>query len=221
MCFSYQSSLATFIIGLVGSVLLLNFGNPRFSLENHISGIFFIFISLIQFMDFLIWIDLKNTIGLNRLATTIGPLLNIGQPTILYLIKLIYMKPNLLEGNNLQIALLNLLYFGYIMYVYFRFTRENQMKTGVKHGHLNWEWLEYHNPFTYLVVFAVNIFYLTDFAYSSLVFGITYLFLLLSMLFFKYNVGELWCFFGAFIPIIVFVSTSSKSGAKGVATELQ
>jgi hypothetical protein len=208
MCFNYQSSFATFLIGLVGSFLLIYYGNPRFSLETRVSGIFFIFISFIQFMDFLIWIDIKNTIGLNRLATTIGPLLNIGQPTILYCIKLFYLTPsNMYNLKDMAVAIINIVYFGYILHVYNRFTRESNMITKVSHGHLDWKWLDYHNPYTYLVIFAINIFYLTDFVYSSLVFLITYLFLLLSVKFFKYNVGELWCFFGAFIPIILFLST--------------
>jgi hypothetical protein len=129
-------------------------------------------------MDFLIWVDIKNTIGLNRLATTIGPLLNIGQPTILYCIKLFYFYPSMYNPTDILVALLNIVYFGYILQVYYRFTRENKMITKVSHRHLDWEWIDYHNPYTYLVVFAVNIFYLTDFVYSSLVFGITYLFLL-------------------------------------------
>ena len=60
MCFNYKASLFAFSIGIIFSILLIYCGNPKYSLENKISGIFFIFISFIQFMDFLLWIDIKN-----------------------------------------------------------------------------------------------------------------------------------------------------------------
>ena len=67
MCFNYKVSLFTFAIGTIFSILLIKYGNKKYMLENKITGIFLIFISLIQFMDFLFWIDLKNTIGINKL----------------------------------------------------------------------------------------------------------------------------------------------------------
>ena len=112
MCFSPSSSLFTFIIGTVFSIILINFGNPKYKLENMVFGIFFIFISAIQFMDFLFWIDLKNKIGVNKIMSIIGPLLNAGQPTILYVIKNLVLKPDLLSLNflNLVVLFLNIDY---------------------------------------------------------------------------------------------------------------
>jgi hypothetical protein len=40
-------------------------------------------------MDFLFWIDLQNKLGINYIITLLGPLLNVGQPLILYVIKLL------------------------------------------------------------------------------------------------------------------------------------
>jgi hypothetical protein len=164
-----------------------------------------LFISAIQLMDFTFWMDLKNTMGLNKLATIIGPLLNVGQPTILYVIKLLYFTPNVLSATNFnwQVMVLNVLYALYLLAMYFRFiTTETQLTTSTSHGHLNWPWLKYANPYYYLILFAVNIFYLTDFKYSLSMFIITYFFLYLSYKWFPYNMGELWCFFGAFIPAV-------------------
>jgi hypothetical protein len=73
MCFNYKVSLFTFIIGTVFSILLFKYGNKKYKLENKVSGIFLIFISLIQFMDFLFWIDIKNEYGINKITTIIGP----------------------------------------------------------------------------------------------------------------------------------------------------
>ena len=45
------------------------------------------FVSGIQFMEFLFWIDLHNKIGINKVVTIIGSLFNIGQPLSIYIIK--------------------------------------------------------------------------------------------------------------------------------------
>jgi len=156
-------------------------------------------------MDFTFWMDLKNTMGLNKLATIIGPLLNAGQPTIMYIIKVLYFTPNVLSATNFnwQVMALNILYALYLLSMYFRFiTTEPRLTTSTSHGHLAWPWLKYANPYFYLILFAVNIFYLTNFNYSLGMFIITYFFLYLSYKWFPYSIGELWCFFGSFIPAV-------------------
>ena len=90
MCFNYKVSLLTFLIGVVFSVLLFLYGNPKFTMENKTCAIFLIFISMIQFMDFLFWIDIKNIYGINKITTILGPILNVCQPVILYFIKYLY-----------------------------------------------------------------------------------------------------------------------------------
>ena len=117
MCFNYKVSLFTFTIGTIFSILLINYGNKKYALENKVAGIFLIFISAIQLMDFLFWIDLKNKMGINKITTILGPILNVCQPTILYLIKYFYYKPDVLSMNyfNLPMAILNLIYFIYFI----------------------------------------------------------------------------------------------------------
>ena len=205
MCFNYQVSLLTFLIGTISSFILIKNGNPKYNAENIIFGIFLIFISSIQFMDFLFWIDLHNKIGINHIITIIGPLINIGQPLILYIIKLIYFKPQLLSVNSIPILILNLLYLFYIIRLFINFISNEKLVTSTKHNHLSWPWIKYSTPLFYLLLLPINIFYLTNFNYSLIIYFITYLFLYLSYKFFSYNISELWCFFGAFIPIIMYL----------------
>lgn len=205
MCFSAKASLITFLLGTTFSILLIKYGNPTYKSDNYVFGIMLLFISSIQLMDFTFWIDLKNTMGLNKLATIIGPLLNVGQPTIMYIIKLLYFKPDVLSDVNFNwpVMVLNILYALYLLSMYFRFiTTEKQLTTSTSHGHLAWPWLKYANPYFYLILFAINIFYLTNFNYSLGMFIITYFFLYLSYKWFPYSIGELWCFFGSFIPAV-------------------
>lgn len=208
MCFNDKASLLTFVIGVIGSICLMKYGNPKFKKDNIVSGIFLLFIAGIQLMDFFFWIDLKNKLGINKITTIIGPLLNVGQPIILYIIKLLYFKPkNILSMNNynLPIFILNLLYFINLMIIYISFITTSTLITGTSNGHLKWPWIKYSTPWAYLILLAINIFYLMDFNYSLMLFLIIYSFLILSVVYFSYNAGELWCFFGSFIPLIMLI----------------
>lgn len=206
MCFNYKVSLFTFCLGTAFSLLLINYGNKKYRLENITTGIFLIFISLIQFMDFLFWIDIKNTMGINKVTTLIGPLLNVGQPLIFYLIKYIYYKPDIFQLKHLPIMILNFLYFLYILKMYYTFIKNGNLTTTIgKYNILEWPWIKYNNYYYYLLLFALNIFYLFKFKYAFVFFSITYLFLYLSRKYFYYNIGEMWCFFGSFIPLIMYI----------------
>jgi hypothetical protein len=189
-------------MGLVGSYVLILYGNPVYKKENTIYGIFFLFIASIQFMDFLFWIDLSNALGINYITSLIGPLLNVGQPLILYLVKLLISKDSSPYGNT--VAVFNGFYLLYIIKMYSTFISSGDILTTVKHGHLSWSWIKYSNPLFYLLLTAINILYLSNFTYSGLLLTIIYACLYLSYKYFRYNVGELWCFFGAFIPLFMF-----------------
>jgi hypothetical protein len=206
MCFSSEVSLFTFFIGTTFSLLLIKYGNPKYKIENITSGIFLIFISMIQFMDFLFWIDLKNKLGINKIVTILGPILNVGQPVIFYIIKYFLLGPTIFtfQHFNFPVFLLNCLYFIYFLINYSKFLSNEKLVTSTSKKHLSWPWIQYFNPSFYLILFAINIFYLFNFKYALVLFSITYFFLFLSVKFFHYNVGELWCFLGSFIPFIMF-----------------
>lgn len=214
MCFNAPTSLLTFCIGIVSSLILINYGNKKFIKENIVFGTFNIFISFIQLMDFCFWIDLNNKMGLNNIVKLIGPWLNVGQPLILYLIKLVYFKPNInltkINMNTLY-ALLNIGYLIYLFTIYMQFLNSkpsiDKIKTGTSHGHLYWPWIPYSNPYFYLILLTLNFIYLTNWKYNILVLSILYFFLFLSFYFFQYNVGELWCFFGAFMSILFVIGS--------------
>lgn len=209
MCFNYKVSIFTFLIGTIFSIILLNYGNAAYKTENKITGIFFIFISLIQFMDFLFWIDLKNKLGINKITTIVGPILNVGQPTILYAVKYLWYSPDVLSFHNCNfpIAVINALYFIYFIVIYVKFISTEELITSTKNGHLSWPWIKYTNPYFYIVLLGINVFYLFNFKYASVLFAITYLFLYISVKYFHYNAGELWCFFGSFIPLIMYFAS--------------
>lgn len=206
MCYNYKVSLGTFLLGTLFSILLIKNGNERFSIENKVTGIFLIFISFIQFLEFIFWIDIKNIYGLNKLATIIAPLFNAGQPIILYLIKYIVYRPKIFTFKNLPIYLLNLSYFIYLIVKYVNFISYDNLITSEisVDGHLIWPWLKHYNPYFYLTLFGINIFYLFNINYAVVLSSLVYFLLYLSHKYFKYNTGEMWCFFGSGIPLIMY-----------------
>lgn len=210
MCFTAKVSLITFLVGVVGSIILMKYGNPKFHKENITSGIFLLFIAGIQLMDFLFWIDVNNTIGINKVTTIIGSLFNVGQPLFLYITKILYFTPkNILsmENFNLPVLIFNLVYLLNVVIFYISFINSGTLITRPENGHLSWPWIKYSNPIFYILLLAINIFYLIDFKYAFVEFVITYLFFILSVVFFSYNIGELWCFFGIFIPYLMIIAS--------------
>jgi hypothetical protein len=203
MCYNSTVSLIAFSSSMLFSILLIIYGNPVFRLENLVSGTFLMFVAGIQFMEFLFWIDLHNKIGINKVATIIGSLFNIGQPLLIYIIKVLVLRPTFPVTFD-SVTILNLLYIIHLLYVYSRFLRNGPLTTStITNGHLSWPWLKYANKEFFVVMFAINIFYLTDFSYSLAMFSIVYAILALVIVFFPRNAAEFWCFMSASVPAII------------------
>lgn len=201
MCYNSTISLIAFSMSMMFSIFLIIYGNPVFRAENMVTGVFLMFVAGIQFMEFLFWIDLHNKIGINKVATIIGSLFNIGQPILIYIIKILVLRPIL----HLDfVTILNLVYLVHLLYVYLRYLNKGTLTTtSLSNGHLRWPWLKYANREFFLLMFAINIFYLTDFTYSMVMFSIVYAILALVMVFFPENVAEFWCFMSASVPAIM------------------
>ena len=208
MCFSAKISLITFLVGLLFSLLLFFFGNKKYNIQNKIAGMTLIFINLVQFMDYLFWIDLDNKRGINKIMTILGPILVNCQPLFAYIITLYFINPfSNMKTFDYIIFFLNLFYLIYFIIYYYNFlNKDKELITGVnKYGHLHWPWSKYFIKIFYLLLLAINLFNLKNFNYSLILFLITYFFLFLSIKLFYYNIGELWCVFGNLIPLLMLI----------------
>lgn len=202
MCFSKKSSLLTFIIGVIGSLLLIFYGNKKYVKENLIAGLFFIFVSFMQFFDYLMWSDIDNKDGINHYSTLLAPLFNHTQPTVLFILcESIYKKYNIIN------FLLNFIYFIYVIVKYIQFISKNNLVTSKKYGHLYWKWKNDFNYFFYFFILTINIFvYIRSF--YAIIFFLLGLFTLLSALkYFYNNTPELWCYFASFVSFIMLITS--------------
>lgn len=201
MCFSSKSSLYTLIIGIVSSILLIYYGNTKYTKENLIGGIFVIFVSIMQFFDYLFWNDLDNKKGTNKIGTLFAPLFNHLQPTFLY-----YLLCTIYNKFNILYFMLNLLYFIYVIIKYVQFiSNSNNLITNVKYGHLYWKWKLNFNYIFYLLIFIFNIFIYIPLNYALLFFIICFSLLFISNKFYYNNMGETWCYFSAYSPLFLLL----------------
>jgi hypothetical protein len=196
MCFSKEVSLGTFIIGLIGSALVYRLNTKI----DTIIAIFFFYIILMQLVEYVLWNNLTCNLT-NKITTFIAMILNATLPIILALL-LLY---NYNLSNKSQLIAFTVA-FALMMLIY-KFQTNTLCTLKNKFNHLEWKW---NNLFMYWLVYIIYIIYLS-YVVLSIPFNWnkTLLFLLLSSYLLSiyiywgtHNIGAMWCFFGAFIPII-------------------
>ena len=204
MCFSQNLSLAAFCFGILGSVLLLHFGNKKSTSTNKTIAYFFIFVALMQLVEYFLWADINCSTGFNRLGAIIGPLLNHLQPIVLLILASLFLKSANIISSNILITI-NALYFCYIIYQYYKYITNTSnlcVKTNSQ-NHLNWTWKKDFYYAFYILVLLVNIinFYTNTDLVVAL--AISCIFLITSRLNFDKNIGELWCLMVTSVPLII------------------
>jgi hypothetical protein len=200
MCYNKNASLKAFITGIVSSLLLIRFGDVKYKNTNLGIGILFFIISFMQLFDYMIWTDLDCTQGYNKLAGILGPLFNALQPTILY-IYILYSNKN----NKTLVNIVNIIYIGYIIYIYNNYLKQDICSRN-ENGRVKWSW---YNSFgfqfgiIYLIILIFNAIYIVKNKYSIITSILVILFLGISIINYKYHVGEFWCYFVNSIPLII------------------
>lgn len=203
MCWNKDISLLAFIFIVITCILLINTKNNKIK-QNNIIGYYFLFVGFMQLIDYLIWIDLKCNKEFNKLAGILGPLLNYLQPTILFILLIYFTKFNNTIIEKI-ILILNIIYFTYIIITYFKYLKGNKCST-VKSGHLKWIWGD-NNIWNllYFIISGLNVFLYFYYGYNLIPMILGVIFLLISMIYFNQNIGELWCFFVILIPTIELI----------------
>jgi hypothetical protein len=206
MCFSARISLLSFTFGIIGSILVYTLDGP----SNKIISLFLAFVSFMQLIEYFLW---KHQICdyYNKLLSKIGMWLNHLQPVVLGLLVIIFNNTN---HNMFYVSLIILLYLcGIIPYSLQYKNIENLQCTirNIKTQHLSWKWNDLkYNKIIYTLFFCsalILIFYIglpneTLKIYAVIATIITYV---SSVLIYRNNIGALWCFYTAFIPIIYYL----------------
>ena len=91
MCYSKDLSLTSFIFGITSSISLIYLGNDKSSNTNKMIGYYFLFVTFMQLIEYLIWTDINCTSGLNNFSSIVGPLFNHLQPVVLLILATIFL----------------------------------------------------------------------------------------------------------------------------------
>lgn len=203
MCYSANLSLLSFSFGLFASFMLINFGNKQSESTNKVIGYFYLFVTLMQFVEYLLWIDIDCANGLNRVGSYLGPILNHLQPIVLLILASTFLKSANVISPSIIISV-NIIYLIYCVYQYVKYvTNKSNLCVRTNNcNHLDWTWKKDFKYLFFHTILFINIanFYNNKNLIVSMV--ISYVLFLISFLGFKQNAGEFWCLMVTGIPLI-------------------
>jgi hypothetical protein len=207
MCFSKNASIGSFTIGIVGSILCISLGTTF----DKIVGYFLGYVALMQGIEYLLWSHQKCD-NYNRVVSITGMVLNNMQPLVLGLI-ILYFNPKMRH----------ITWFYFFMFLYLcvgipyslSFIKNKQLQCTIKNKkshHLDWNW---NNMNYYRLVYFIFIFsecMMCILGIPNIKLGLIFAFAIIftfstSTFLYSSNVGALWCYYTAFIPIIYYFST--------------
>lgn len=203
MCYSKQLSIKSFLFGIICCLSLIIFGNKESSETNKVIGLFFIFTSFMQLIDYILWKDINCKTGLNKLGFIIGPIFNHLQPIVLFILCTIFLKSSNIIPMEIFIFIV-ILYLIYVIKKYYQYILDNPIQCVQTNetGHLNWIWKNNFNYiFYFLIYFLVFINYYKNKNLTILLLFV-HLLLIISINKFNKNIGELWCFMSTGTPLL-------------------
>lgn len=206
MCYSKDLSLASLSFGIFSSLALIQFGNKKSISTNKAIGYFFLFVTLMQLVEYFLWIDIDCINGFNKIGALLGPILNNIQPIVMLVVATIFLEPTNVISYNVVIPL-NILYLIYVCYQYYKYINvpSNLCVKTNKCNHLDWTWKKDFNYTFYFAIIIINIANFYKNTNIMISFGVSYLLLLVSIFNFNKNVGEFWCLMVTGVPLVNLV----------------
>jgi hypothetical protein len=200
MCFSAEVSLASFLVGLLGSIGLLFLAAPLYRLM----GIFLGFVSLMQGIEFLLW---KHPVcdDYHKAVSVAGMILNHLQPVVLGAATWAVYR----TGGPAIAAIVGLYLLVIIPYSisYLRDDALHCTAPACGNPHLVWRWntMQYFRLVyaVFLAAFAsIGLLGIRPLNHGILFAGMAFLtYGLSAILYGRASVGALWCFWVAFLPV--------------------
>jgi hypothetical protein len=205
MCFSEEVSLLTLILGLGGSAATFTLGKTF----DKIIAVFLGYVSLMQGVEWLLWRH-QTCDDYHKTISNVGMILNLLQPIVLGFVLLLFSKRA--YENRLYIFIV--MFFLFLLDTIFvqHYKKHLQCTTPRSNDpHLVWNWTilkDYNQHWLgYISFFSI----ISILGMPTLFMGICFaLFAMLTMVisilvYPRQDMGAMWCFFTAFVPIIYFI----------------
>ena len=214
MCFSKESSIISYLIGLVPSYLLLKSNNKY---NKHI-GLFCLTFIQMQFAEFLMWSDIKCQNNLNQYGSILAHLILCLQPLSIF-IGAYYFKTTTID-QKLILALIFIYIIAFLMALYHHFVKKKVKlcSTTNERGQLIWDFnmseksgiYSLYSLFYFPGLFIVWL-YLKDNKKGNVMFGLLLSSIILSIINTKsFNEKTIfkdweskWCFYAVIFPTII------------------
>ena len=203
MCYTADTSLYTFIIGAMTSLVLIGQTRPDYQI---VGGFFFV-VSLMQLYDYIFWTHLPPS-ELNRQVTRLACLTNYIQPFVLAL--LIYRIKK--QISPVAIAFLMAYALVIITYLYVSWNKlEYTEVTEKSNGSLEWSW-NHQKGYEWVAFFFVSTLAILFWKHLQSPLHLYLSIAIVASFFFsmyKYKirpiVGRFWCYFAAWVPAVIIV----------------
>jgi hypothetical protein len=201
MCYNKETSITTYIVGSLSSLYLILSKNKSYN----IAGTFFLFVSQMQLIEYLIWKHQVKCDDYNIKISNIGSILNHLQPIILYL-SINFFNKNIKNKEilNVMIGIYILCAIKYSTYVYPLNCTILDNK-----NHLFWKWNHSKYNLYFYILFLVTLILLSYFGFTK-PYNIIFAFIIIGtylLSLYKYGntkaVGAIWCWFAALIPCFI------------------
>lgn len=204
MCWSFEASLSTFIIGIFGCILLY-LRNQK--LDRPLAYFMFWILSM-QGLEAMMWYDKDCKLGINQFASKLSMVQNLFQPL---LVGLIFYQFYTSENHKI-VKLLQLLYLVSVgLYLYALYPQMNKSgffcSTPINNHSLQWNWTgDNYSKFwkVFLVVLLLSCFLIKDKGFAYTFTGYFTLTLLYSYMLYKNTkaFGSWWCILAVGAPYI-------------------
>lgn len=212
MCYTKNASVGGLITGLASSIALITLGDEKYKSQNLAIGLFFILVSFVQLVDYMIYIDPNCKTGSNQLASYIGPLLTAFQPTILFFLYLLLLNKSKIynQHTNFFIAI-NVLYTLALYVMYSQFVLNEDLCSHMVKGRPKWAWSKgpFYNFtfFAYPLMLIINIIAVWNISnfYVNLAIVIVLILYLMTKINYPFHVPEFWCYFSNSVPLLILV----------------
>ena len=208
MCWSFEASLSTFLLG-AGSSLYLIYRNGYL---DRIVGYIMLYITSMQGLEALMWTDQKCN-GLNQYATKISIFQNLILPFVVFLILQDFYLKEYKSYVNLLILVYGFSTLFYLNQVVIQ-NMDNPIffcTTALNEHHLQWNWVSHKLQhfegyfwILFIIALVLPMFFLKNRNFSyymGLCFGLS---LLISIFYYQgsRSIGSWWCFMAVLVPII-------------------
>jgi hypothetical protein len=198
-------SIIAFTVGVIGSIFVYSLGK----VYDKILGLWFMFISCMQLVDFFLWRNQKCDL-INYITSIAGIILNHLQPIVLGII-ILCVNTELTNQDIHYILWILLAYLCVIVPYTWQCIEKTQCTLKNENNHMDWKWnrFEYHNIayFVYLLVCYLLFFGFVP-VYGILFARVNLLSFILSFFIYGNEMGNMWCFFSVLLPICYYLFPS-------------